>query len=82
MLDSGALNRGGYVVTASDKNSDVVLIVTGSELSSVQSAGGLLVNDGGKARVEIDIVMDNYSMPSRPSTKMTCCHHGSDQGCR
>ena len=64
MLDSGALNRGGYVVTASDKNSDVVLIVTGSELSSVQSAGGLLVNDGGKARVEIDIVMETIRCPT------------------
>ena len=63
-MDSGALNRGGYVVTVSDKNSDVVLIVTGSELSSVESVGGLLVNDGVKARIEINIVMKTIRCPT------------------
>ncbi|MFP6569462.1 MAG: hypothetical protein VB815_03010 [Dehalococcoidia bacterium] len=63
-MDSGALNRSGYVVTASNENSDVVLIVTDSELSSVQSAEGLIVNDGVKARGEIDVVLETIRCPT------------------
>jgi len=32
--------------------------MTGSELSSVPSAAGLLINDGVRQRVEIDVVME------------------------
>lgn len=44
-------NKGGYIVAGSDDDPDVVLIGTGSEVSTLAEAAGLLRNDGVKVRV-------------------------------
>ena len=43
--------KGGYVVAGSDENPDVVLVATGSEVSTLVEGAKLLRNDGIKVRV-------------------------------
>ena len=43
--------KGGYVVAGSDDNPDVVLVATGSEVSTLVSGAELLSKDGVKARI-------------------------------
>ncbi len=43
--------KGGYVVAGSDENPDVVLVATGSEVSTLVDGAKLLRNDGIKVRV-------------------------------
>ena len=49
--DYAGFNKGGYIVAGSDDDPDVVLIGTGSEVSTLAEAAGLLRNDGVKVRV-------------------------------
>ena len=43
--------KGGYVVAGSDDNPDVVLVATGSEVSTLVSGAELLRKDGVKVRI-------------------------------
>lgn len=43
--------KGGYIVAGSDENPDVVLVATGSEVSTLVEGAKLLRNDGIKVRV-------------------------------
>ena len=43
--------KGGYVVAGSDENPDVVLVATGSEVSTLVAGAGLLRKDGYKVRI-------------------------------
>ena len=43
--------KGGYVVAGSDENPDVVLVATGSEVSTLVSGAELLRKDGKKVRI-------------------------------
>ena len=43
--------KGGYVVAGSDDNPDVVLVATGSEVSTLVSGAELLRKDGAKVRI-------------------------------
>ena len=43
--------KGGYVVAGSDENPDVILVATGSEVSTLCAGAGLLRKDGLKVRI-------------------------------
>lgn len=49
--DYEGARKGGYVVSGSDENPDVVLVATGSEVSTLVSGAGLLKKDGVKVRI-------------------------------
>ncbi|MBD5355570.1 MAG: transketolase [Bacteroides sp.] len=47
----GLVTKGGYVVAGSDENPDVVLVATGSEVSTLVEGAKLLRNDGMRVRI-------------------------------
>jgi transketolase len=49
--DYAAVDKGGYVVAGSDENPDVVLVATGSEVSTLVEGAAKLREDGLKVRV-------------------------------
>ena len=49
--DYSLVGRGGYVVAASDENPDVILVATGSEVSTLVAGAALLRADGKKVRI-------------------------------
>ena len=49
--DYKAVARGGYVVAGSDENPDVILVATGSEVSTLVAGAELLRADGRKVRI-------------------------------
>ncbi len=49
--DYSAACKGGYIVAGSDENPDVVLVATGSEVSTLVSGAELLRKDGVKVRI-------------------------------
>ncbi len=49
--DYTAAYKGGYIVAGSDENPDVVLVATGSEVSTLVSGAELLRKDGVKVRI-------------------------------
>ena len=49
--DYTGVARGGYVVEGSDENPDVILVATGSEVSTLVAGAALLREDGRKVRV-------------------------------
>ena len=49
--DYGQARRGGYIVTGSDENPDVVLVANGSEVSTLVAGAEMLRGDGVKVRV-------------------------------
>ena len=49
--DYSAVAKGGYVVAGSDENPDVILVATGSEVSTLIAGAELLRKDGKKVRV-------------------------------
>ena len=55
MLPSGTdyeqARKGAYVVAGSDENPDVILVASGSEVSTLEAGAALLRNDGMKVRV-------------------------------
>ena len=50
-IDYEQARKGGYVVAGSDDNPDVVLVATGSEVSTLVSGAELLRKDGVKVRI-------------------------------
>lgn len=49
--DYSAVAKGGYVVAGSDENPDVILVATGSEVSTLVAGAELLRADGRKVRI-------------------------------
>ena len=49
--DYGQARKGGYIVAGSDENPDVVLVATGSEVSTLVAGAELLRKDGVKVRI-------------------------------
>lgn len=49
--DYAQARKGGYVVAGSDENPDVILVATGSEVSTLCAGAGLLRKDGLKVRI-------------------------------
>ena len=49
--DYSAVSKGGYVVAGSDENPDIILVATGSEVSTLVSGAELLRKDGVKVRI-------------------------------
>jgi len=49
--DYSLVGKGGYVVAGSDENPDVVLVATGSEVSTLVEGAGKLREDGIKVRI-------------------------------
>ena len=49
--DYSAVAKGGYVVAGSDENPDVILVATGSEVSTLVAGAELLRKDGKKVRI-------------------------------
>ena len=49
--DYSGVEKGGYIVEGSDLNPDIVLLATGSEVSTLSRAAALLREDGVKVRV-------------------------------
>ncbi|MGN0220940.1 MAG: transketolase family protein [Prevotella sp.] len=59
--------KGGYVVAGSDENPDVVLVATGSEVSTLISGAELLRKDGVKVRI--------VSVPSEGLFRTQCAEY-------
>ena len=49
--DYGQVAKGGYIVAGSDPNPDVILVASGSEVSTLEAGAKLLRADGKKVRV-------------------------------
>ena len=49
--DYSAVGKGGYVVAGSDANPDIILVATGSEVSTLVAGAELLRKDGVKVRI-------------------------------
>ena len=49
--DYSLASKGGYVVAGSDENPDIILVATGSEVSTLVAGASLLRNDGVKVRI-------------------------------
>ncbi|MGM9686974.1 MAG: transketolase-like TK C-terminal-containing protein, partial [Bacteroidaceae bacterium] len=49
--DYSLASKGGYVVAGSDENPDIILVATGSEVSTLVAGAALLRNDGVKVRI-------------------------------
>ena len=49
--DYAAVAKGGYIVAGSDENPDVILVATGSEVSTLVAGAALLRADGRKVRI-------------------------------
>ena len=49
--DYGQVAKGGYIVAGSDENPDVILVASGSEVSTLEAGAKLLRADGRKVRV-------------------------------
>ncbi|MCQ2180808.1 MAG: transketolase [Bacteroidales bacterium] len=49
--DYSAVAKGGYIVAGSDENPDVILVATGSEVSTLVAGAELLRADGRKVRI-------------------------------
>ncbi len=49
--DYEQVRKGGYIVAGSDENPDVILVATGSEVSTLQAGAELLRKDGVKVRI-------------------------------
>lgn len=49
--DYSQVARGGYIVTGSDNNPDVILVASGSEVSTLVAGAALLREDGVKVRI-------------------------------
>ncbi len=49
--DYSQASKGGYIVAGSDENPDVILVATGSEVSTLVAGAALLRQDGRKVRI-------------------------------
>ncbi len=49
--DYSQVAKGGYIVAGSDENPDVILVATGSEVSTLEAGADLIRKDGKKVRV-------------------------------
>ena len=49
--DYSLVEKGGYIVAGSDENPDVILVATGSEVSTLAQGAELLRRDGRKVRI-------------------------------